>query len=236
MQSNIEYIGNELELFQHAVNWKKYFSSFFHTYIRGSVAEVGAGMGANIPYLINPSVTSYYCIEPDAKLLSVIINKIASGKLPKICKVKQGYLPADSENAFDTILYVDVLEHIEDDLGELKKAARALKPGGNLCILVPANPKDYTAFDKAIGHFRRYTKTMLLETVPESLDIEWCRYLDFFGSLASKVNKIFLNQSQPSRKQILVWDKFIIPVSKIIDKPTGFKHGKSLLLVAKKPG
>jgi len=236
MQPDLEYCGEELELFQYALNWKNYFSSFFQPYIHGSVAEVGAGMGANIPYLINPSVTSYCCIEPDGRLSSMIAKKIASGELSKICKIKQGILPADSDNVFDTILYIDVLEHIEDDWGELKKAARALTPGGHLCILVPANPKDYTAFDKAIGHFRRYSKAMLLETVPESLQIEWCRYLDFFGSIASKANKLFLKQSQPSSKQILMWDKFIVPVSKIIDKPTGYKHGKSLLLVAKKPG
>jgi SAM-dependent methyltransferase len=229
-----DYIGEELELFQYAVNWKKYFSSFFQPYIRGEVAEVGAGMGANVPYLINPLVTGYLCIEPDKGLAAATADKIASKSLPPVCAVKQGLLENDLQNRFDTIMYIDVLEHIEDDASEVAKAAKALKPGGHLCILVPANPKDYTDFDKAIGHFRRYTKTMLVDIVGQPLQVEWCHYLDLFGSLASKANKLFLKQSQPSKGQVLTWDRFIIPASKLFDKPTGYKSGKSLLLVAKK--
>lgn len=231
---NTEYIGGELELFQHAVNWKKYFSSFFQPHVRGAVAEVGAGMGANAPYLINPSVTSYLCIEPDQDLAAAVVDKIASKKLPAVCSVKQGFLENNLQNEFDTILYIDVLEHIEDDASEVRIAANALKPGGCLCILVPANPKDYTAFDKAIGHFRRYNKSSLTDIVKPPLQIEWCHYLDLFGSLASKTNKFFLKQSQPSKGQVLTWDKFIVPASKLFDKPTGYRHGKSLLLVARK--
>ena len=235
MQPGLDYIGDELQLFQQAVNWKKYFSSFFKPFIKGSVAEVGAGMGANVPYLLNSSVTSYCCIEPDGNLVAAINHKIASGELPTICKVKQGFLEENLNGEFDTIIYIDVLEHIEDDVSEVKKAVKALKPGGYICILVPANPNDYTAFDKAIGHFRRYTRSSLLQTVAaESLQIEWCRYLDSIGSMASKANKLFLKQSQPTKSQILLWDRFMIPVSKIIDRPMGFSHGKSLLLVAKK--
>lgn len=231
---NTDYIGDELELFQHAVHWKKYFSSFFQPYIKGSVAEVGAGMGANVPFLVNPLVTSYRCIEPDEKLAAEIAKKITSGELPPVCSVRQGFLESHLQDKFDAILYIDVLEHIEDDAAEVRKAANALKQGGYLCVLVPANPKDYTAFDKSIGHFRRYTKTMLQDIVKQPLQLEWCHYLDLFGSVASKANKLFLKQSQPSKKQVMVWDKFIVPASKLFDKPTGYRHGKSLLLVARK--
>lgn len=231
-----DYIGSELELFQHAVNWKKYFSSFFQPYVRGAVAEVGAGMGANVPYLINPLVTEYLCIEPDAKLAAVVADKIAAKTLPSLCSVQQGFLEAGWQNRFDTILYIDVLEHIEDDANEVRKAAGALKPGGCLCVLVPANPEDYTAFDKAIGHFRRYTKTTLIDLVEAPLQLQWCHYLDLFGSLASKANKFFLKQSHPGKGQVLTWDRFIVPASKLVDGPTGYKHGKSLLMVARKKG
>ncbi|GAA4741637.1 class I SAM-dependent methyltransferase [Flavisolibacter ginsenosidimutans] len=230
---NADYIGSELELFQYAVNWKKYFSSFFRPYVRGRVAEVGAGMGANVLFLLNASVAEYLCVEPDAKLATAIGKKIAAGELPTLCSVKQGFLE-ETANAFDTVVYIDVLEHIEDDRGEIGKAAACLKPGGYLCVLVPANPGDYTDFDKAIGHFRRYTKKTLVSAVAPSLQIEWCHYLDFFGSVASKTNKLFLKQSYPTKKQVLFWDRFLVPVSKLLDKPTGYRHGKSLLLVARK--
>lgn len=232
---NTDYIGEELEYFQYAVNWKRYFSGFFRPYLRGHVAEVGAGMGANVPFLLTDAVTNYLCIEPDEKLAAVVEDKIAKGNLPSRCSVQQGFLGSGVQAAFDALLYIDVLEHIEDDAAEVRKAAAALKPGGYLCVLVPANPEDYTAFDKAIGHYRRYTKKALLKTAQQpSLQVEWCRYLDSFGSLASKMNKLLLKQSAPSKSQVLLWDRFMIPVSKVMDKPTGYRRGKSLLLVAKK--
>lgn len=232
-QTGSEYIGEELELFELAVRWKKYFGAHFKPYIKGAVAEVGSGRGANVPYLLNAAVSNYLCIEPDSRLVSTTLDKIASGSLPKICQVKQGFLEP-IQIAYDTILYIDVLEHINNDRQELEKAANALRPGGFLCILVPANPKDFSAFDKAVGHYRRYSKKQLLALIPPSLEVHWCRYLDAFGAVASKVNQLFLKQSKPTIKQVKFWDQYLVPFSRIIDKPTGYNRGKSLLLVAQK--
>jgi SAM-dependent methyltransferase len=231
---NTFYTGEDLLKFQHATNWKAYFSAFFKPYLQGSVAEVGAGLGTNVPYLLNDSVKHYLCIEPDKKLAAEIQRKIDSGMLPKTCAVQQGYLEDDLQETFDALLYIDVLEHIENDAAEVAKAAKALKTGGYLCVLVPANPKDYTAFDKAIGHFRRYNKEMLVDIVKPPLQLQRCHYLDLFGSLASKTNKLFLKQSRPGKTQVLLWDRLLVPASRLLDKPIGYRYGKSLLLVARK--
>lgn len=134
-------------------------------------------------------------------------------------------------NEYDTVIYLDVLKHIYDDKKEIQKVAGALKPGGHLCILVPAN---YTGFDKAIGHFRRYARATPTGAVTPSLQIEWCRYLDFFGLAAPKVNRFFLKQAQPKLSRVLFGDRRLIPASRVADKVTGYRYGKSLLLVAKK--
>ena len=57
---------------------------------------------------------------------------------------------------FDTILYVDVLEHIADDAAELARARRLLTPEGNLVVLAPAHQSLFSPFDAAVGHYRRY--------------------------------------------------------------------------------
>lgn len=228
------YVGGELEVFQHAVNWKRYVASFFKPYVQGSVAEIGAGLGANVPYLFNEAVHRYLCIEPDEGLAASIENKIASGILSGNCFIQKGILLPDTANAFDALLYIDVLEHIEDDATEVIKAATALRVGGYLCVLVPANPAHYSAFDKASGHLRRYTKTSLINVVMPSLQIKQCHYLDCFGALASKANRYFLRQSLPSQNQVLFWDRILVPASRIVDKLTDYRFGKSLLLVAQK--
>jgi SAM-dependent methyltransferase len=234
MSEEIPYVGNELELFRFAVNWKNYWSKQFRPYIKGNVLEVGAGIGTTTPYLINPDVTSLTLIEPDATQSNVIREKIKDGALPSYCTVQQGVLTNDVAEQYDTICYIDVIEHIEHDKDELLRASKALKKGGHLCVLVPANPSDYSPFDKAIGHYRRYNKKMLRDVVPPSLELQWLRYLDALGAFSSKVNKYILKQPYPSKNQILFWDRMLLPLSKLADTVTGFSIGKSLLLVAKK--
>ena len=63
---------------------------------------------------------------------------------------------------FDSILYINVLEHIEDDRAELLSAYRALPVGGFLLLFVPALPQLYSKFDRSVGHFRRYYKKELI--------------------------------------------------------------------------
>jgi hypothetical protein len=65
----IDYIGEELDLFQHAVNWKRYYGARFKPYIRGRVLDAGCGMGVNAEHLWNERVGSWTFLEPDPRLL-----------------------------------------------------------------------------------------------------------------------------------------------------------------------
>jgi len=109
---------------------------------------------------------------------------------------------------FDTILYVDVLEHIEKDYAEVALSARRLKPGGHLIALSPAHCWLYSPFDQAIGHFRRYTKQTFAGLTPPVLEIICLRYLDSVGMLASLGNRLILNRSMP-RATASKWGFFI---------------------------
>ena len=112
-----KYVGDELAIFEHAKNWKRYFADILRPFIGGDVAEVGAGVGGSTEALFNGAVTSWLCIEPDAGLVATIDEKIKAGRLPAVCRTRQGRLEDDPDALFDTIVYIDVIEHIEDDLG-----------------------------------------------------------------------------------------------------------------------
>ena len=75
------YIGNELDLFENATNWKKYYTKILKKYIFGNVVEVGAGMGGTTSYLQNNNVQSWVCLEPDIKLCSLIKKKTTLGEI-----------------------------------------------------------------------------------------------------------------------------------------------------------
>lgn len=228
--SEIAYVGNELELFQHASTWKNYYGNFLRPYVRGNVLEVGAGIGATTGHLCTGTETSWLCLEPDPELFHSLEQKIAAHELPGICRAMKG-ITADLADGtkFDAILYIDVIEHIEHDVAELMRAATLLAPGGHLIVLVPANQSLYSAFDKAIGHFRRYDKKRLLSAAPAQLKLEKMRYMDSLGLLASFMNKYFLKKPYPSLREVNFWDKNMVPVSKVLDPLIGFSAGKALI-------
>jgi SAM-dependent methyltransferase len=226
------YVGSELELFARATNWKSYIARVLAPHVRGRVLEVGAGIGANIPYLLTDDVTQWVSLEPDAVLAGRIATRIAAGELPPICRAIAGTLARiDPTPAFDTILYVDVLEHIADDAGELGCAAERLAPGGRLIVLAPAHQFLFSPFDAAVGHYRRYSRATLRALGPASCRLTSCRMLDSMGFFASTANRLLLRQSMPSHGQIAFWDKFLVPLAPPLDTALRHRFGKSVVVV-----
>lgn len=223
--ASIPYPGLELKLFEQAHNWKSYWSSRIAPYVRGAVLEVGAGIGANTGLLASLDFARWTCLEPDASLAKQI--QLPAGGRHEVTLGILSDLAADLQ--FDSILYIDVLEHIEDHAAEMVRAAARLKPGGSLIVLSPAHPFLFTPFDEAIGHYRRYTRASLRAVSPASLTEVTVTYLDSVGMLASLGNRLLLGQSMPTAQQIGVWDRWMVPPSRITDRLTGGHLGKSVL-------
>ena len=230
------YIGQELELFATAVNWKEYLRRQIQPWLGAQVLEVGAGIGATTRFLFPPSSRRWVCLEPDSAMAQHLQESINTGELPGKCEVMIGSV-ADvaSPELFDSILYIDVLEHIEDDAAEVRRVAEHLNPGGRLIILSPAHQCLYTEFDRSIGHFRRYNARMIKALTPNTLTLERLRYLDVVGTCASLANVVLLRQSMPSERQILVWDRLMVPISRWIDPLFAYSLGKSILAVWTRP-
>ena len=224
------YVGNELELFQHAVNWKRYFASVVRAHLGGSVLEVGAGFGGTTAILCRDQVEPWVCLEPDAELTERLEKRVEDGELPACCRAVNGTLAqVGPDERFDTILYIDVLEHIEDDRGELRAAAGHLTDEGRIIVVSPAYQWLFSPFDRAIGHFRRYSRRTLHAATPGELRCTKVRYLDSVGVMASAANRFFMKQGMPTPEQIQMWDRMMVPLSRILDRVTFFTFGKSIL-------
>jgi ubiquinone/menaquinone biosynthesis C-methylase UbiE len=223
------YIGSELEIFAHAQRWKAYFKTVFEPFIGKTVLEVGAGIGATTAALCDGSQDVWICLEPDASLLVQVEDRIRSRQLPSCCK-SVGGLVSDlaPDSRFDSILYIDVLEHIEDDLRELEEASRHLAPGGYLMVLSPACPFLFSPFDRSIGHFRRYTRAGLSALTPVGCKITKILYLDSVGLFTSLSNRFLLRQQLPSHRQISFWDSWLVPLSRLSDRLSGYRVGRSI--------
>lgn len=177
----------------------------------------------------------WLCLEPDPHLVDRIQGLIEQRLLPPCCEVKVGSLASlEATNLFDTIIYIDVLEHIEADRNELQLACNFLSSNGRLIVLSPAYQWLYTEFDRNIGHCRRYNRRSLLAITPKPLQCLKIFHLDSVGLLASIGNKLFLRSSMPSHQQIKFWDSSMIPLSKLFDGLISYSAGRSVIGILEK--
>lgn len=229
------YVGSELELFAAARNWKAYLREQIAPYLRGRVLEVGAGMGTTTRALAGGRESEWVCVEPDPSLGARVREAIDAGTLPAHCHVTVGTLEtAQLHGLFDAVLYIDVLEHIEDDAGELARAIRLLSRGGHVVVLAPAHQWLYSPFDRAIGHFRRYNRRHLQGLPVPDATVVAAKYLDAAGLLASLGNRVMLRQAMPTAGQVKTWDRFLVPLSRAVDPVIRYSLGKSVLVIWQK--
>src|SRR5271163_2174599 len=116
--TDFAYVGSELVLFADATTWKSYVRFHLRSYLSGDVLEVGAGIGAATATFYDGTQRRWVCLEPDQDLADRIKSKLSPDLTN--CEVIVGTLSdLGPGEQFDSILYIDVLEHIEADAAEL---------------------------------------------------------------------------------------------------------------------
>jgi SAM-dependent methyltransferase len=227
--SEFKYIGSELDLFAAVRNWKDYWSRQIRPFLVGDILEVGAGIGSNTPFLDSGGSGRWVCLEPDPELIGQLVKNLGETEPRRAYETVCGTLESLAGQQFDTIIYIDVLEHIDNDREELNQAASHLRPGGHLIVLSPAHQRLFSPFDAAIGHFRRYNRPMLRSISPPSLRLKQLIYLDSAGLVLSIANLLLLRQSMPTKAQLRIWDRWVVPVSRVLDRCLFYSVGKSIV-------
>ena len=224
----IQYDGFELDHFDSALNFRKYQILLIKKFIKGKFLEVGAGKGGLIPFYKN-LIKNITIIEPEKKLFKILKKKYSNKKI----SIKNQTIN-NIKKKYDTIIYYDVLEHIKNDLNEVKLASKKLNKNGYLIFSVPAYQTFYSSFDKSVGHFKRYNKKDFIVLGKKTdLKIEKLAYYDSMGFLFLVLNKFFSLKQTNLENKVYLWN-LLMPISKLIDFLTFNKFGKSLLCVFKK--
>jgi len=222
-----------LEVLTEAKNYNRWIADNFFPYIKAPLLEFGAGIG-NISELLS-SYTPLCLTDTDARMLAHLKNKFSH-----INDVSVNFLditqppPEHLVGSFQTVIGINVLEHVEDDEKALFHLGNVLKPSGRLLLLVPAKKWAYTDLDRQLGHFRRYEKKELGEKLAKAaFQIEKLYFFNIVG-LMSWIIRDKLQRSGGLRPyQISSFDT-IVPICKCVESKVSMPVGISLIAIAQK--
>ncbi len=220
-----------LDRLQPAGAYNRWIFSQIEAHLGRQVLEVGCGTGAFTTMLAAPGRV-VHAIDIDAD--RVAAAREATSKLDEVHVEESDIAAAEWRERFDTVVMLDVLEHIEDDLTILGRLHDALVSGGKLVVKVPAMPALYGAADRAVGHHRRYTRRGLDRAVREAgfSDIEvW--HFNAVGTVGWWINGRLLGRAGPPAEQIRAFDA-MVPLLRRIDLLARAGIGLSLFAVAKR--
>lgn len=227
-QENYTGIDN-LEVMAEARNYNAYLAALIiqNTEAGERVLDFGAGAGT-FALPAREAGRNVSCLEPDPTLR----QHLATFDLP--CAAETREL---SDESYDSIYSFNVLEHIEDDGAALSELYRLLAPGGRLLIYVPAFQILFSSMDHKVGHHRRYRRRQLMTRVTESgFDVATCRYVDSLGFFAALLYRLIdRGQGEINRSALALYDRYVFPLSRLLDRLAGRLLGKNVLLLARKP-
>ncbi len=137
---------------------------------------------------------------------------------------------------YDTVVMVNVLEHMSDDGGALRTLYRGLRPGGTLVLYVPAFEALYSEFDRLVGHYRRYRRDDLAFRVTEAgFEVVEARYVNFLGGIAWWVIARQLGRFPSNRRSLRTYDRLVMPVVRRLERRWTPPFGQSVLCIGRRP-
>lgn len=213
-----------------------WISDAIEPHLGARVLEVGAGVGAIATKLASAG-HDVVAIEPADNVFPELRRRTSDTARVEPLQVTSQQLLGSGVEPFDSVVYVSVLEHIRDDIDELRTALQLLKPGGTLALFVPAMPSLYGSLDFKSGHFRRYDRSLLQQVVVGAgFEIERITYMDIAGVVPYFLMYRLLDVQTLDSGSSKIYDRLIVPVSRALEARVGAPAvGKNLVAVARRP-
>ncbi len=183
MSSNeITALTHSLDLLKDTYNYNHWIYSLLHPYLGAKILEVGAGTGNILQFMLRRK--EIVCLESSSEFASSLQHTAEMHKNVRVVNgsIEDMFSLGISEACFDNVLCLNVLEHIDKDIAAVQNMLSALSPEGRLLLFVPACQWAYGQLDKEFGHYRRYSKSGLKNTILSAGGfVEKCHYVNFIG-------------------------------------------------------
>ena len=240
MGETIDYSGRDLEAMSWAQNYHRWILEKFQPLLGRRVVEVGAGTGSFSELLLESDLESLSLVEPSPEMFARLTERVnkTNTQIPITTypiTFRNAAKQVRSAQHPDSIVYVNVLEHIEDDEAELRVVNETLDRNGRVFIFVPALSWLFGPFDKQIGHRRRYAKKELIaKCTSAGFKVIQAEYFDFFGIVPWWIKYRLLKSEQLEQSAVKIYDDYVVPVARVLENSVVPPVGKNLMLIAEK--
>ena len=196
-----------------------------------TILEVGAGLGEFAEQFDDVDRLVLTDVDPGA--VDLMARRFAGRPEVQTRTLALGVAP-ELDESVDSVVAINVLEHIEDDAGALRSLATAVQPGGSIVLWVPGYQQLYGEFDRKVGHVRRYTPSTLASAVRRAgLDVELVKPVNLLGGIAWWLTVRRGGSTSPDSKLVAVFDRFVVPVTRALERVMRPPFGQSVLCVAR---
>ncbi|MBW2594474.1 MAG: glycosyltransferase [Deltaproteobacteria bacterium] len=191
-------------------HFNKWLASLLRPYLGDKILEVGAGMGTmTLEFLPREH---YTCLEIDPLHIITLENMFMNKSNVDVLElnIEDTKKVKTLNKSYDTMLCLNVLEHLQDDYEALKNMNELLTEGGRLVLVVPNCPKLYNSLDRALGHIKRY-KVKDIENLLTSFGykIIWLKTFNKVSILGWFLNGNLLKRTHFSKIQLKIYDCFV---------------------------
>ncbi len=224
-------LAEGLDNLDDAVNYARWIHAMVEPHLGARVLEVGAGHGTLTNLLCDGRVV--VASDVSRRCVKALEERFAGTCGVEVVEADISAAPA--LGLFDSVVAVNVLEHVLDDVTALHRLREALRPQGRLVLFVPAFPALYSEFDRRIGHHRRYRLPTLRSSVESAgLSVVDIRYVNSVGALAWWALAKQLGMTPSKRWSALTYDRAVVPVLRRLEERFRPPFGQSILCVAER--
>jgi SAM-dependent methyltransferase len=229
--------ATHLESSRMADKYNRWVAEQFEGHMGPRILEVGCGIG-NLSERWVPGAEAFLGIDPEADCIQKCNSRFA-GDLAR-AHFEHDYVGAPkwverwSEHKPDTIVAVNVLEHIRDDLDALRGFRQILSGSARarLCLFVPAFEFAFSSFDRQYGHFRRYSKETLRDKLLDAgFVLEELRYFNIIGLVGWWYNFVLMRRREAASGAVGLFDSVVVPIARRLEGMVPPPLGNSVVAV-----
>jgi glycosyltransferase involved in cell wall biosynthesis len=226
-------LSDVLRTLEEADNYADWIYRLIRPYLGEHVLEIGAGHGELTERLRRDAKVT--ATDLSKRCVDELALRFAGNDEVEVLQADVAALGAE-DRKFDSVVLINVLEHIDDDTNALADLREVLKPGGRLCVFVPAFEGLYSEFDRRIGHRRRYRRARLVSTFDRAgLGVIEARYVNTVGAVAWWLFSRQLGQVPTQRWSVRLYDRVAVPVIRRMEEGRAPRFGQSLLCIGERP-